>query len=778
MGAFEKLQNYSAKRSSEVQAESVVSKFFDIKTPEGYFLNSLHKLGFAVVETVYEKGDVALTLSEYQSVENKDEYVPKERLTEFAEMLTAEGDLLTIASAGSGKTTALIFRIMRDILTGEATKPVSLLDGGTVRTVDSIFVGTFLKSGAEELKSKLAAWQRKMGYMVTSDRIQFGTLHAEFKRALNAMGVATPIGSAEVISNCLKTAITTAGIHRSDDRPLTFEDYKTIEGIVAFYRNRLDDQKYQHPAVEDYNLTPLFMDSLVSAFAKAREDAKIMDFEDLQELLYKYLYVTPNVAVQDFIANRYRYIYLDEFQDTSQIQYAILKFYARGRLAMNRDGSETGDAGLFTGTELKGKIIAIGDDDQSIYRWRGSDVDIITKEFPKDFRPTIVKLSVNYRCPSNILNPVKSSIVKNTDRYSKTLLSARDGGEFHAYHSTSIQGMIQHLVSQVEDDANNGRSVAIICRTNFDGVIPALMLEMSKKFTFSVSSDAMTLSSAMPRSIVNCARLITDRTSQYVTNTLKMIASRKDAFMVQDLVKRLKADASVGKSTSIWDIPQDDLLYSCSSIAMPILRMKKCIYDDKGMRVKGGEIDALKFLYSYLISSVFDGDSAYCLKMRSYIDAVLYLLNTENFVDAADFLNTMSEYNDMLTARVGKKNTKIKIVTVHEFKGKEADAVYVWHDSDKLFPASKTNIAITEDFEEERRVHYIACTRAREKCVIYALRGQHGIFFDELTTTVENLNALSKGTIRKVDTSSGEVGDELDSLFNLSSSVSVGKAQE
>ena len=83
---------------------------------------------------------------------------------------------------------------MHDIITGEATKMTSIPNGNEVRVVDNIFVGTFLKTGADELAERLAYWQRGVGYTVTADRVNFSTLHAEFRRALNTMGAATPIG--------------------------------------------------------------------------------------------------------------------------------------------------------------------------------------------------------------------------------------------------------------------------------------------------------------------------------------------------------------------------------------------------------------------------------------------------------------------------------------------------------------------------------------------------------------------------------------------------------
>lgn len=1054
MGAFEKLMGYSsglgAKKVEPVADTtglSIIDKDYGASTPLGYFLQTLHKLGYLIVEPTYtsDSGEV-VTEFEYVHLEDEDKkrFTMGYQYTELAKMLLSDGDNLVIAGAGSGKTTSLVFRIMKDILTGEATKLVDV-GGQQVSVVDSIFVGTFLKSGADELKEAVETWQRKLGYIVTTDRMQFGTLHAEFKRALNALGVKTPIGTAESIRKCLKSAIDLLGITRSDGGALSFDDYTSIESIVTYYRNKLGVSKYQHPACQEYCLLPDVLDKLVQLFSQERARAGIMDFEDLQELLYRYLYVTPNKAIQDFIANRYRYIYLDEFQDTSEIQYAIIKFYARGRLYLN--GAETAPdkgelfEGLYTGEKTKGKIIAIGDDDQCllrgtpvitkegikpiedikageyvlsgvgnsksdfnivesvskkafardvytvktssgkcftstdnhtcfarvpeiehgvyltysltegfnlsfepaerswllkkcnnfeeardyyedylqfynmditsssviraqgaikllnaegldmhfahmvdrdatrgvnfvcmfedgsntvarfnyvddkgtvkhsvkqgsiddifgkakslafnsmtvgnnythyevkfnenvysfvpasslkrgmyvpvvspdgsvteeevvsierkrfvgdvfdinvsnvrnfaaggilvhncIYSWRGSSIEVMCDEFPKDFKPTVLNISRNYRCPSNILEPVVTSIEENSKRYPKDLKSSREGGEFNAYHFLGITPMLDHLKEQIDEDMKNGLSIAIICRTNFDGVIPAFLLEMDHKYTFSVSSEAMTLNSALPRSILNVSRLFTDRSSQYIKSTLDMLVPYSERFGVKKLCDRLKSDASIGVRSSIWTLDERDICYTCMSLIKPIRTMKTFLFDAEGNKIPGGDIKALKWLYCYLISSVYDGDSAYALRVRSYIESVLYLLKTKNFSSASEFLDEVSEYSDRLKARVKKKNAKISIVTVHEFKGKERDSVYVWHDSENFFPANKTDLLNRNQVEEERRVHYIACTRAKKKCTVYALRNSHGMFLDEMDCKISDPTVI-KGSLTKI----------------------------
>lgn len=635
-------------------------------------------------------------------------------------------------------TTALIFKIMHDIITGEATKLVSIPNGQQVRVIDSVFVGTFLRSGAEELRTRLDAWQRKLGYVPTSDKVNFGTLHAEFKRALNELGVATPLAKESDLKKFVRQASDGLGINK-DGRPLNNEDYMVISSIIAYYRNRLDSLRYDHPSCEDYGITPTVMDNLVNSYNMYKQMEGVMDFEDLQDLLYKFLYVTPNPAVQNFIANRYSYIYLDEFQDTSQIQYAILKFYARGRLSMNKKAEKPQeDIGLYTGSPSRGKIIAIGDEDQCIYGWRGSDIDIICNDFKKDFEPDISQLSINYRCPENILAPASNSIGMNKMRVPKLLKASRSGGDFCAYEFTNVRGMLKQLLDDISKDYQEGKSVAILCRSNFDGMIPAFLLEMERKYDFSISSNLMTLSSPLPRKIVDMASLFTERSSNAVRSALKLLVPRYSHRRIDELVQTLKNDETKGIKNSIWTLDERDIEHSCPEILDFVVMVKQLMVDSNGNRTKQQEVEALRGIYYWLITNVFTQDTPYEESARAYIETLLYLLSSKNFDSVSDFVDTVNTYNERLNGRVRKKNVKIEIVTVHEFKGKERDSIVVWNDSEGVFPSVKTDLSNQRQLEEERRVHYIACTRARHRCRLYAVKDKIGMFAKEMGVTFVN----------------------------------------
>lgn len=754
MSAFDRLQGYSAKRGL-----NETSEVFDVTTPAGAFLNRVHNEGYKMYEYRYvlkpefqvPEGDVTnymtdeeaeayekslnISESEYEKVENKEQY---ERVTEFTEThdaITTAGNQIINAVAGSGKTSALTFKILYDIVTGEAMTLKQIESGLPVRVVNKMWVCTFLRSGAEELQSSLTKWQRKLGYSQTADQINFSTMDAEFKRCINAMGVATNIGDAGKLHNLFCKAVDSCNVSRSGGYPLTKEDYQILSGILVYYRGRLDNQRYNHPSMKDYDLTPTILDLIAKQFANLRATNGIMDFEEIMELLYKYLYIEPNPAVQDFVANRYNYIYIDEFQDTSQMAYAILKFYARGKLWLNRSGepikvvSEGGTVpdGLYTNQETLGKIVVVGDPSQCIYSFRGSDSKILVNDFDEDFKPCLSRLSVNWRCPANILNPVVSSIHCNPDSAVQTIKAAREGGEFFAYAFPSYKSMITQLKVDMTKDMEDDMRVAILCRTNFDGLIPAFVLAEDGRFDFSISGENMTLNSPLPRKIIGVTSLFTERSTPAVKTTLEFFASRQDKWGIKQLIDTLKMN-----NMSIWQIPIEDIRYSCPSLEKFVTSVKKVFYVN-GVRDKSKELEALRTVYYMMIVDVFAGDSAYCESARAYIETLLYVIENHDFQSVYEFLEEIELLNDKLAGRIKKKSAHIQIATVHEYKGKECDSVYVWNDSDGTFPSSKCDVNNPDQLNEERRVHYIACTRAKKREHIYSIQIKKGRFAKEMT---------------------------------------------
>lgn len=623
-------------------------------------------------------------------------------LSELEEVLRTWGNQLVLSCAGSGKTTSTIFKLIYGIKTGKLTKKVEI-NGNTVRTVAPIWVSTFLNSGAKELKYELSKWNKKLGYVDVSDSITFSTLHAEFKAVLNALGVVTDFIDEKENTKILKNIVNRFG-RTKRGKPLTSDDLRDLEGALTYSRNRLDKKRYKHTVYEELSMSPIEVDAIISEWSKARRVSGKCDFEDLQDMLYTFIYVEERQDVIDFISERYEFIFVDEFQDTSQKQYALLKAYMLGAK----------------------QIVAVGDDDQTIYSWRGSDHNIITKDFIEDFNPAITKLSTNFRCPANILKGIIPSIELNSNRLEKPIKAAKEGGELLIGRYSNYDEMVKGLVKGIYEDVSNGMDVAVICRENIDGLLPAIMLDRDGRFTYSISGQGMTLSPYMVKQAINIIRLVTERTTANVSNVLKQLTF--SSWEVNNMMSALK-----NNNESIWEAPMEDIEYSCPSISGILEEWKNVYRAYKEDKIT--EMEFVEYLLAYYHNLVYTPpknakDTIYNERMRSIISSLIVLVNSGEFTSATDLLYELEEINLRLQSRLKKHNADVKIVTVNEFKGKEIDSAYSWNVVIDVFPHKKATTQ--EELEEERRMYYISNTRGRKKSTIMTILGKESIFVNEM----------------------------------------------
>lgn len=667
------------------------------------------------------KGEVSERIKEKKAMKPTERLIAnivdeKFNMDQLEDILKEKNDMLIISCAGSGKTTSLNFKVIYDVLSGDATREVGV-NGRSVRVPEKIWVGTFLKTGAEELKNSMKKWIRQFGITDFSESVQFSTMHAEFRRALVNLGVKPDIISSRDNTALLKKVCNGYAIRNEKGNNLNAEDLSNLETALSYTRNRLDEKRYENRVYEDFRMNAGLIDWILRDWKAERVAKNCMDFEDLQEFLYEECYVKENEKVINYLASRFNFIYLDEFQDTSQIQYALIKVYA---------------------SHCK-KIVAIGDDDQTIYSWRGSDNKIICEDFREDFSPVVKELSVNYRCPEGILDAIIPSIQKNTQRYEKSLKAFKSGGELKVGYFPNYRTMCNSLYEEVRKDVVAGKKVTVLCRTNSDGLAPALLFDLKGDIKFSISGKDMTLNSYIGRLCVGMIRLFTEKSSADVKRALEALTW--ETYEVGTLMKACKQ-----RNMSFWQLPERDIAYSCPSIVDILLAWKK-------VRGTSGEIECLKFILKYYRDMVFVKQTQFNTTTKAVIDSLLVILESVKYSSVDDFLWEIEEIDDRLQAKLGNyvKGARVRIATVHEYKGKEADSVYVWNDSAGNFPYTKNGEIDKDELEEERRVHYIACTRAKEKMTIMA-QESGGQFLAEMDLSgagkVEQIKEL-KGSLRK-----------------------------
>ena len=618
--------------------------------------------------------------------------------TEFWDAVSSEGSYLIVAGAGCGKTTVLTWRIVSDRQRYGAG--------------ERFFVGTFLRSGAVELSDRL---KRISGISNSSmSNTVVSTFHAEFLSALNEMGCNIVISDAADLAKVLRDVVKELGITR-DGEVLTDKDYTVISNVLSVYRERIDTEGMDFTSLRSYGITKSVMKRLCLLHNQRKKSLGLVDFCDLQDLLYKVLVEVPNPNVIKFVQNRYDRFYLDEFQDTSKKQYEILKVYC-GKAK---------------------SVTAIGDDDQCIYTFRGSDSSIMLTNFCADFHAGIKSLNTNYRCPESILTPASLSIRNNKGRYDKVLRASKGGGVLDIKSCSGIPDMMDALCADIASELSQKGSIAVLCRTNLDAFLPAMVLDRmgidfvmgsGKSFNAEGASIAYDVTSLYMQGFMGI-----DRTISLLS---RGVVDREE---LQVFCSRYRMQVKMGEVGTVFDLSPEEYpscLRGVLSRASSLLRTD-------------GEVASLSYLYSR-VALAFEGMQARSINIRGCLYFMMTVLNygagsrgSLKINSIVSFRRWLSELTERLSARskdnIGHAHSQVSVVTVHEFKGREADAVYLWNDSDMEFPYC---LSTNRNLEEERRLQYIACTRARKTEKIYYLQGHKSPFLDEmcLTETVKGVS--------------------------------------
>ena len=617
-------------------------------------------------------------------------------LTYIKPILESTGNVLINAAAGSGKTTALVLKLYYDFVNGrmldtnEYGMPVLL----------PVWVGTFLKSGQKDLSKQISRMGKRLGMVDLSTRVVVNTLHAEFYQACKLLGY-----SADVISDEDNKKLFTKALRDYGFR------YSTSE-VDAEYSRVLNMRG-------SMDIAPEYV-GVLNNWKSYRFSRGLIDFEDMQEILYKAAVKEARPEVRDLLSTRYRRCYFDEAQDVSKIQYEILKVYGLGKGLAK-------DSGNIVEDRSSGAVVMIGDDDQSIYSWRGSDISILTKRYPDDFNASVYQNPVNYRTPQGILGAVIPCIEKNENRFDKPLKSAKSGGVLRYGEMTDLAAMGKTLATLIDNDTLKGKSVAVLVRTNSEGVVPAMALA-SEGIDFSLSSSEMTLNGSVGNSAQGVIDLINNGTGTLALRALGDLIS--DNTVVEAMRKYIKES-----NKGIWGISNEDLMYSLSDKEAARLIAWKTKYN----KTFGGS-EVLVDVLGYLVDKLDKGRSASPWNLRRC--AVFTALRNMAISEGPDskIADVSRKFGALRDALSSKYETfkrgysrAVEIATVHEYKGREAQSVYVWNASKGVFP---NKLAISsgkqEDYEEERRIFYIACTRARETETIFSLKGSKSPFLPEM----------------------------------------------
>jgi len=592
---------------------------------------------------------------------------------QYEAVTSTDGPLLVIAGAGSGKTRVLTRRLAH-ILTQQLAKPYQML------------AVTFTNKAAGEMKQRV---NQLMGTEIPE--LNVSTFHSFCARILRREASAIGYDSQFTIFDqddslsLIKTCVKELGIAESQFPA------KGQQGKISDAKNQLigPDEFASQASGWFESRTAL----IYSLYQKRLRACDGMDFDDL--LFNAVSILKSNSAIGEKYRNRFRYILVDEYQDTNRVQYLLLKYL----LGEHQN------------------ICVVGDEDQSIYGWRGADIRNIL-EFEKDFPGArIIKLEQNYRSTNNILKAASAVIQNNSARKGKTLWAdTEDGDKVILLAIDSAEDEAVRVIDQTESlrGLSSLKETVILYRTN----------AQSRAF------EEQLRRRNLPYQIVGGVSFYQRKEIKDLIAYLKLIANPKDDVSFARIINYPKR--GIGDKT----IETIALLARSQDCSMYHIALDGSLHSDLFGKIKRIEpftqlIEKYRARADSEPIDILTGDLVTELnlieELRSEDPALgeSRVENIEAFVEGAsefarhhaegklvDYLAEISLYTDLDSYR--EVEDKLTLMSLHSAKGLEFDNVFIVGLEEGLFPLQK---AMTDpmELEEERRLFYVGATRARKR---------------------------------------------------------------
>lgn len=645
-------------------------------------------------------------------------------------VFSIDGPLLILAGAGSGKTTVLVNRIANIVRYGRAyaggkTDNISPEDADAMeRYLESdtplpeevrnrlavspcrpwqIMAITFTNKAAGELKNRLVGMLGEEG-----DEIWASTFHASCARILRRDGeklgytshftIYDTDDSRRLMKECQKQI----GI---EDK---FLSYKTILSEISHAKDSMTGpEEYSRLAGNDSRLS--LIAQAYKLYQKRLKDADAMDFDDL--ICNCVLLLQEHADVLEYYQNKFRYIMVDEYQDTNHAQYVLVKLLA----------------------QKSTNLCVVGDDDQSIYKFRGATIENIMS-FEKTFpNARVIRLEQNYRSTQNILNAANAVIGNNRERKGKTLWTDNPAGEKLGVHTAySEQDEADYIAKKILEGVAAGRKFsdyAILYRMNSQSNI------IEKVF----------VKSGILYRIIGGRRFYERKEIMDMIAYLSVINNPNDEIRLRRIINQPKrsigdktiaqaAEIAVQLGESLFYVIQHADEYEPLKRTSPKLLQFASIMQEF-IDAANDEETSLKGLYQLILDKTNYIESLRASEEDDAQDRIdninelasnLIQYEEDNSEEASlsGFLEEVSLMTDI--DNYDGNSDAVVMMTMHSAKGLEFPAVFLPGFEEGIFPGMQAIFNPTE-IEEERRLAYVAITRAREE--LYILHAESRMIF-------------------------------------------------
>ena len=593
---------------------------------------------------------------------------------QYEAVVQTDGPVLVIAGAGSGKTKVLTHKIAY-IIQQKKAHPWEIL------------AITFTNKAANEMKERIAK-------LIGDDAkdLWMGTFHSIcvkiLRKHIDKIGFDSSFiifdtsDQKSMVKKCLKEL-------KIDDKQFS---EKAVQAEISNAKNEmLEPDQYEAKSHGDFRKEKIAQ--VYKLYQKRLKENNSIDFDDIINFTIKVF--TQNPEILNYYSSKFKYILVDEYQDTNKAQFTLVKLLA----------------------EVNQNITVVGDNDQSIYRFRGADIANILN-FEKDFKgTTIIKLEQNYRCTGNILKAANAIIKNNETKYEKKLWTENDEGNLPTVYSADneydeasfIAEQIEHLKKQ---EKYNYTDFAVLYRMNTQSRVIEDILRREE----------------IPYKIVGGLKFYDRKEIKDIVSYLRLIQNNSDNLSLTRIINEPKrgigatsldkvTELAIQNETSMYEIIKNSEQYGLNRVFLNSREFVNFIEDAKS---KKDSMPISEFIKYVLKKSGY----LKALENEKTIEAENRIENLEEFLNAAmefekeEVENNLQNFLEGMTLASDVDNMEesedtVTLMTLHSAKGLEFPVVFLVGMEEGIFPGFRS-IGEPAEIEEERRLCYVGVTRAKE----------------------------------------------------------------
>ena len=598
---------------------------------------------------------------------------------------TTKGALLILAGAGSGKTKVLTSRIAYMIQQGAIA--------------GKILAVTFTNKAAKEMKERLSSilGENVVKYMWV------GTFHSICGRILRQDIENYSFQSGKKLDKnfSIYDETDSVAVIKQAIKKLNLDDKiyqpKLVKAVISNAKNKMQDAYTFATFARDYKSQKIAQ--VYEMYENALNNNNAIDFDDMLMLCVKLLEQNPEVRKKYY--DKFQHILVDEYQDTNQAQYQLVKALYTNLLPQIPE---------------ERSLCVVGDVDQSIYSWRGADFRIIMN-FQNDFpNAKLVKLEQNYRSTANILNAANAIIENNEERVDKVLYSQKgDGEKISLYEAEDEADEANYIVRSIRDTSDNYNQFAVLYRTNAQ----------------SRALEEALIAAGIPYRIYGGLKFYDRKEIKDAIAYLKVIYNNDDSQSLRRIINVPKR--AIGETTlkhlQEYADANDLSLFSAIVDVDNIETIKSGttskLKDFAGLILKLKEAESRYSLPEFL--SLVLEKSGYLRELQASgtdedavrIENLQELVNVANEFEPEELDNSLGEFLAQVSLvsdidSLDEIANNVTLMTLHASKGLEFPIVFLAGCDEGIFPSARCSNSLSE-LEEERRLMYVGVTRAETK---------------------------------------------------------------